>query len=247
MKHPHAAQMVLLAGSVGGLLIAAAPAFATGTVNDGNYDIYITSSGTPSSGTDPVAGTYTFAGSSTFAGYTGGPLVIPGVATISGGLSSFDCPGCSTNPGTGFPGNAGISNWIFSGNGSVVTINFNSARSDFGFLWGSIDGTNTVTFYSGADGTGTAIASYTGTELVGYGKGAEYYDAAGSFVNWAADGSADDFLSVVMTDPSACCFEVVNFATNSPTTISVPEPTTLSLMVGGLLMGWAARRRHARA
>lgn len=234
MKRPQATQMVSLAGSVAAMLIAAVPAFATGVVDDGNYTIDVTSSGTPDSGTDPVAGTSTFADSSTFAGYSG--ILVTSVGTISGGALNG-----GTNPGSGFS-SANISNWIYSG--STIQITFDHLTSDFGLLWGSIDTTNTVTFYDDA----TAIASYTGTQLVGYGLGAEYYAAPGSFVNWAADGVANEFTSVQLTDGGACCFEVDNFATNTPTTTSsVPEPATLSMMLGGaVLAGLGAIRRRKR-
>lgn len=236
MKRPQPIQMVSLAGSVAGMLIAAVPAFATGVVNDGNYTLYVTSSGTPSTGTDPVAGTFTFADSSTFAGYPG--ALVTSVGTISGGALNG-----GTNPGSGFS-SANISNWIYSGNGSTITIAFDHPTSDFGLLWGSIDQPNTVTFYNGA----TAIASYTGTQLVDYGLGAAYYGAPGSFVNWAAEGLAEDFTSVQLSDGGACCFEVDNFATNTPTTTSsVPEPATLSIMLGGAaLAGLGAIRRRKR-
>jgi hypothetical protein len=239
MKRPQATQMVSLAGSVAGLVIAAiaaVPAFATGVVNDGNYTIYVTSSGTPSTGTDPVAGTFTFADSSTFAGYPG--AVVTSVGTISGGSLNG-----GTNPGSGFS-SANTSNYIYSGSGSTITITFDHPTSDFGLLWGSIDSSNTLTFYNGA----TEISSYTGTQLVDYGLGAAYWGAPGSFVNWAADGLADDFTSVQLTDGGACCFEVDNFATNTPTTTSsVPEPATLSMMLGAAaLAGLGAIRRRKR-
>jgi hypothetical protein len=98
--------------------------------------------------TTAVPGAATFAGSSTFASYTGS-LVTP-VATISGGFLN---DGGSTNSGSGFPSNGNISNWVSaigSAPADAVTITFNQPEAYFGLLWGSMDGTNTISFYNGS-------------------------------------------------------------------------------------------------
>jgi len=58
-----------------------------------------------------------------------------------------------------------------NGGGGKATFNFSTAENYFGLVWGSIDGSgptanNVLTFYSGANGTGTVVDTVTGAELV---------------------------------------------------------------------------------
>jgi hypothetical protein len=170
-------------------------------------------------------GATTFADSSTFAGYGG--IVTTSVATITGGALN---PGGSTNPGSGFDGS--IANYLAAP--SDITITFNGNQKYFGLLWGSVDTTNTVSFYEGS----TLLASYTGGQLESS-IGLQGYPANGSFVGFLADGASADFDKVVLSAAGGDPFESVNYAA------AVPEPAAWAMLILGMAgLGGVLRRRR---
>ena len=106
----------------------------------------------------------------------------------------------------------------------------------FSFLWGSPDSYNTVNFYSGALGSGTLIASISGSALT--------HDTPGSgfdFVTFTATGGT--IGSVVLEDAGSAAFEYADqtLGTNGAQT---PLPAALPLFAGGLgLVALFSRRR----
>jgi hypothetical protein len=204
-------------------LVAGNPALA-GTEDFGTFTVTATNSQFATA----YPGASTFADSDTFAGYTGS--VATPVATITGGALN---PGGSTNPDTGI--NNSIANYVAAVDGSDETITFNRNQEYFGLLWGSVDVTNTISFYDGA----TLVASFTGGGLEASTVGLEAWPASGSFVDFLADGSGSDFNKVVLSATSGGApFETSNFAA------AVPEPATWAMMILGLgAMGAALRRR----
>jgi len=125
-----------------------------------------------------------------------------------------------------------------------ITFNFATAQNYFGLLWGSVDANNTLTFYSGANGTGSVLDTITGTELnalnsviaqTGYG---DIYDAWGTaYVN--VDIAAG-FESVVATT-GTFTFELDNVAYGSNS--SVPDVNMTAGLLGGALVGLQMLRR----
>jgi hypothetical protein len=190
----------------------ASGAASAATVDDGTFTISASNPGAQL--TSNVAGAVTFATSATFSGYSGS--VVTPVATISGGALN---PGGSTNPGAG-------PNYLATYSGNPETISFGSTQSYLGFLWGSVDPSNTVTFYNGA----TEIASYTGAQL-NSSVGLAYYPNPASYVDFAADNAGSYFNKVVLSE-AVTYFETNNYATVS----AVPLPAALP-MFGAALMG----------
>lgn len=200
---------------------------SAGSFSDSNYLVSISGSGTQLTTTEPDA--TTFSTTSTFNNYNGS--VITPVATISGGAVDYNG---STNPGSGFNNDGGISNWLTAYSGTSITIDFNSIESYFGILWGSIDTSNTIKFYNGT----SLIASYTGSEIAS--NGGNYYPAAGSFVGFTANAASSDFNKIVLSD-NTTSFESVNYAT---LTSAVPVPTAFWMFLTGFVGLLGLKRRN---
>jgi hypothetical protein len=204
-------------------MMAGGPAFA-GVYTDGLFTITATS-GQLNSTVAP-----TFADSNTFAGYPGS--VVTPVATITGGALN---PGGSTNPDSGISNT--IANYLAVSNGNSETISFGTNQKYFGMLWGSVDTTNTVSFFEGA----TLVASYTGAQLETNSAALGAFPAVGSFVGFASDSPTSFFNSIVLSE-TATFFETDNFAASA-----VPEPGTWAMMILGFFgVGFMAYRRMAK-
>lgn len=102
--------------------------------------------------------------------------------------------------------------------------------SYYGFLWGSPDGYNSVSFYDGA----TLLGSFTGAAVYPPANGDQ---SVGLFFN--AFAGAGEKITRIEFGSSSNAFETDNHAV-----VAVPEPETYALMLAGLgVLGFVARRR----
>jgi hypothetical protein len=108
---------------------------------------------------------------------------------------------------------------------------FLSGLSYFGFLWGSPDAHNTVSFYDGQ----TLLGSFSGGAALDPADGNQ---AVAKYFNVFA--GADEQITRVTFASSANAFETDNHAFVS----AVPEPETYAMLLAGLgLVGSLVRRR----
>jgi hypothetical protein len=137
--------------------------------------------------------------------------------------------------GEGIGGWAGLVYTSIEANGSA-TYNFVSGNG-LEILWGSPDSYNTLSFYSGANGTGTLLFSITGSAL-----GIQTYGH--DEVDFSMTGGT--FGSVVLTT-SENAFEFADLQDGQAT----PLPAALPLFATGLgamgLFGWRRKRKNAVA
>ena len=112
----------------------------------------------------------------------------------------------------------------FSGTGALYV----------GFLWGSVDSYNTVTFWSGV----TQLGSYTGSYALNPANGNQ--SASGQVYFNAFSTSGQAITRITFASPLQNAFETDNFAVTA-----VPEPETYAMLLAGLgLMGTIVRRRN---
>jgi hypothetical protein len=114
------------------------------------------------------------------------------------------------------------------------------AESDyFGLFWGSVDAYNSISFFLGGD----LISSYSGTDLVGatFANGNQVSLNSNRYINFFF--GSDKFDTVTLTSTSRA-FESDNHAYRNLST--VPEPSALLLMLGGLLGLIGIRSRNAK-
>ena len=104
----------------------------------------------------------------------------------------------------------------------------------YGFLWGSPDGYNSVSFLF----NGSVVGSFTGTDLFPTADGNQGALLGGQFVNfWAGEGEQFDEVRFVSGYDA---FETDNHAVFPPPRFEievqapVPEPETYALMLAGL-------------
>lgn len=122
-----------------------------------------------------------------------------------------------------------------SGNSSgPTTLTFSKGLSYFGFLWGSPDAYNQVTFWNG----NTQLGTYNGSAVMAPPNGNQSF---ASFFNVSTIGN--DVITKVTFASSGMAFETDNHAFVT----AVPEPETYAMMLAGLgLMASIARRRKFR-
>ena len=124
-------------------------------------------------------------------------------------------------------GNAGTSK-------GPSTLTFSKGLSYFGFLWGSPDAYNQVTFWNGS----TSLGSFTGAAVKAPPNGDQSY---ARFFNVNTTGS--EVITKVTFASTGMAFETDNHAFVT----AVPEPETYALMLAGLgLIGTIVRRRKAK-
>ena len=129
---------------------------------------------------------------------------------------------------------------------SSATYNLNGANF-YDLLWGSPDSYNAVTFYSGADGAGSVLASFTGDQL---GCFTTVCQDTGFALTQFVD--TNGFIgSVVLSDPNPSLAPPGHAAfewgtvDNGGRQLTTPLPGALALFAGGLgLLGLVGRRRR---
>ncbi len=162
----------------------------------------------------------------------------PGYSYSGGALFNYDSSsglpnGISARP----PGSTG--NFWSIGNTPVAqqgpgVVSFSAPASYFGFLWGSPDTYNYVSFYNGSQ----LLGSYNGSAIKVPANGDQTY--ARYFNAYA--GAGEVITSVVFTS-STNAFETDNHAFVS----AIPEPETYAMLLAGLgLLSVHARRRKQK-
>lgn len=114
------------------------------------------------------------------------------------------------------------------------------AESDyFGLFWGSVDSYNSISFFLG----GNLISSYSGADLVGaqFANGDQVSYSSNRYINFAF--GSEKFDTVKLTS-NGFAFESDNHAFRNLAT--VPEPSALLLVLGGLLGLAGMRMRKAK-
>jgi len=158
-------------------------------------------------------------------GYTGGGLFNFGpTSTLPNGISARP-PGSEGNFWS-------IGTNSYQAGPGIVTLA--TPASYFGFLWGSPDAYNTVSFYDGSN----LLGSFDGSAIKVPPNGDQTY---AKFFNVFA-GQGEQITRVVFTSTTNA-FETDNHAIVS----AVPEPETYAMLLAGLgLLGWHARRRQRK-
>ena len=123
--------------------------------------------------------------------------------------------------------------------GTPVTLALPGPQQYFGILWGSVDPSNSLSFYAQ---DGTLVGVVTGSDVNADANGS--WDADGtSYVNVTSSLA----FTTVVVDGGDSIFEFDNVAYNAsvPVASSVSEPSTAALAFAGLLatLGFARKRR----
>jgi hypothetical protein len=118
---------------------------------------------------------------------------------------------------------------------ATATINFAGSTNYYmGFYWGSVDLENTVSFYSGQNGTGTRLGVLTGNDVAPPGAGFQNDPAENVYLNAYFSQS----VGSAVFNTTKIAFEVDNVST------AVPEPTTMIGLGVASAFGWWCKRRQ---
>jgi hypothetical protein len=112
--------------------------------------------------------------------------------------------------------------------------------NSFSILWGSPDSYNFLDFYSGADGTGTLLTTFSGSDLVPPATAGLGFDQ----VLFSTLGTGS-FSSVVLRNTGQPAFEYSNVVVHAPGPIVGAGLPGLILASGGLLGWWRRRQKIA--
>ena len=108
---------------------------------------------------------------------------------------------------------------VLSSGGGIGSATYNLGSSGFSFLWGSPDTYNVVTFWSLANGTGSILGTFTGSNLTPPATGAGF-----DFITFGVDTGT--IGSVVLNDTGQAAFEYANVS-------ATPLPSTWLMLLSG--------------
>lgn len=161
----------------------------------------------------------------------GAPAGLTGSFTITSGTKANleAAPLGDTTPYLVIPGSTGTS--------GTATLNLGQALTNLSFYWGSIDTYNSVSFFSGSDGTGTNLGTVSGAQAGGPANGAQLDPNNNRRVFFNFGGSTAQ--SVVFSSTG------IAFELDDVSTAAVPEPTVWATLITGFgLIGVSMRRRR---
>ncbi len=139
-----------------------------------------------------------------------------------------------TGPASTYQGTY-LSTGLTTGGLGTVTIAFAAARNDFSLLWGSIDATNELSFFSGS----TLVGEVSGTDVTSSPNGSQAY-LGSAYVNVTSSGAAFDHIVLTSGQVS---FEAADFEAGAAT----PEPAFYGLVGAGLtILGTLVQRRRRK-
>lgn len=128
-----------------------------------------------------------------------------------------------------------VPNPISSGS---ATFTLGTESDYFGLYWGSIDAYNSISFYL----DGSLISTYSGSDLVGqFANGNQVNFSSNRYINFDFGNAKFDTVKLTST---SFAFESDNHAFRNLAT--VPEPSTLLLVLGGLLSLAGVRLRKVQ-
>jgi hypothetical protein len=125
---------------------------------------------------------------------------------------------------------------IFNGSGGY---NFTSGKTGLNILWGSPDGYNTLEFFSGKDGGGASLGSFSLGDLLPWGATAGRGHDMVTFISTVA------FLSIVLTSGSPAFEYAALTATGPDNQTNLPLPPAI-LLFGSALAGLTVLGRRRR-
>ncbi len=218
-----------MAGMIGLALLATSLTATAATVDGLN----VTFNALPSSDITTGLNASSIAAGAVYSGYTGGTYNY----SYWGETNPFEYAGASrADQSPQFDA-------VYNG---AATYNYAGSQNTFSLLWGSVDPSNTLSFYNG----GELIGTINGADLITAEVSAALTSAS-VYGNPSFQPTVDISVSLpggfdeVQTAGSpSLTFEYSNIVTSGAITPSVPEPATLALFGFGLAGLACARRRN---
>jgi hypothetical protein len=146
------------------------------------------------------------------------------------------------------------SNWLSvggcCGGASSAIFNTNAPANDFSLLWGSPNSDNTITLYSGANGTGSVVATVDFVDGTGF-----YVDGVLSTQPFGPNITDPGYIETILTstlfDSAVLTSDIGGFEVADVSASLTPLPATLPLFATGFaglgLLGWRRKRKNASA